>query len=432
MTSKTDRARRRRGRPICGRPWRTAGFATELRNLLARCAERGVDPQELERLGRRCRRPEWTAAGQFARQYEQVMLLRAAVGTAAPQATTPALGAAELVGAALEAFAVDPELLAAERARVRVLLVDDAQQLDPQAARLVRVLAAGAELALIAGDPNQAVFGFRGGEPAGLLDEDTPSVTLTVSHRCAPAVARAVSGIARRLPGGSGGRQIDGTGRRGRIGHGAPGRLGACGGRDDRRRAAACAPGRRRAVVADGGHRPVGAAGRRALAARVWPPPGSRWPHPRSSGPLTDEPAARALLTVLAATADGLDGEQALALLTGPIGRVDPVSLRQLRRTLQRANADRAPGNFGDLLADALPGDAPPASGWYPQSGVSRARCSGCARCWTRPRAAIGRGKIRATPCGRPGTGPVCSAAGWRPASAAAPPAPRPPGTWRR
>ncbi|MCA2316887.1 UvrD-helicase domain-containing protein, partial [Mycobacterium sp. WUMAC-025] len=164
----------------------TAGFATELRNLLARCAERGVEPQELERLGRRCRRPEWTAAGQFARQYEQVMLLRAAVGTAAPEAKAPALGAAELVGAALEAFAVDPELLASERGRIRVLLVDDAQQLDPQAARLVRVLAAGAELALVAGDPNQAVFGFRGGEPAGLLNGDAPTVTLTTSHRCAP------------------------------------------------------------------------------------------------------------------------------------------------------------------------------------------------------------------------------------------------------
>lgn len=190
----------------------TAGFATELRNLLARCAERGVDPQELERLGRRCRRPEWAAAGQFARQYEQVMLLRAAVGMAAPQATTPALGAAELVGAALEALAVDPELLAAERARVRVLLIDDAQQLDPQAARLVRALAAGTDLTLVAGDPNQAVFGFRGGEASGLLADDSPAVTLTVSHRCAPAVARAVSGVARRLPGGSAGRHIEGTG----------------------------------------------------------------------------------------------------------------------------------------------------------------------------------------------------------------------------
>jgi len=31
----------------------TAGFAAELRDLLARCAERGVDPEELQQLGRR-------------------------------------------------------------------------------------------------------------------------------------------------------------------------------------------------------------------------------------------------------------------------------------------------------------------------------------------------------------------------------------------
>ena len=134
----------------------TAGFAAELRELLTRCAERGVDPQRLQQLGRLCGRPEWAAAGQFARKYEQVMLLRSAVGTAAPQATTPAVGAAELVGAALEAFAVDPELLAAERARIRVLLVDDAQQLDPQAALLVRVLAAGADVTLLAGEIGRA------------------------------------------------------------------------------------------------------------------------------------------------------------------------------------------------------------------------------------------------------------------------------------
>src|ERR1700758_5370351 len=62
----------------------TAGFAAELRELLTRCAERGVDPERLQRLGRLCGRPEWAAAGQFARRYEQVMLLRAAVGTAGP------------------------------------------------------------------------------------------------------------------------------------------------------------------------------------------------------------------------------------------------------------------------------------------------------------------------------------------------------------
>ena len=122
----------------------TVGFATQLRDLLARCTERGVDPVELQRIGRRAGRPEWLAAGQFAQAYEQIMLLRSAVGMAAPQATVPALGAAELVGAALEALGTDGDLLAAERARIKLLLVDDAQHLDPQAARLVRVLSAGA------------------------------------------------------------------------------------------------------------------------------------------------------------------------------------------------------------------------------------------------------------------------------------------------
>lgn len=336
----------------------TAGFATELRNLLARCAERGVDPQELERLGRRCRRPEWAAAGRFARQYEQVMLLRAAVGTAAPQATTPALGAAELVGAALEAFAVDPELLAAERARVRLLLVDDAQQLDPQAAALVRALAAGTEVTVVAGDPNQAVFGFRGGEASGLLTDDSASVTLTVSHRCAPAVARAVSGIAGRLPGGGAGRRIDGTGtEEGSV----TARLAA----SAHAEAAVIADALRRAHLIDGVPW-----SQMAVIVRSVPRAGARLPRalaaagvpvaaPPASGPLSGEPAVRALLTVLAAVAEGLDGERALALLTGPIGRVDPVSLRQLRRTLQRANPDRAPGDFAGLLVEALQTDAP-------------------------------------------------------------------------
>ncbi|MGZ4583191.1 MAG: ATP-dependent helicase [Mycobacterium sp.] len=340
----------------------TAGFANELRNLLARCAERGVDPQELERLGRRARRADWAAAGQFARQYEQVMLLRAAVGTAAPEATKPALGAAELVGAALEALAVDPGLLAAERGRVRILLVDDAQQLDPQAARLVRLLAAGADLALVAGDPNQAVFGFRGGEPAGLLAGESPQVTLTVSHRCAPAVARAVTGIARRLPGGGVGKRIEGTGQEeGSVTVRLAGSAHA--------EAALIADTLRRAHLIDGVPW-----SQMAVVVRSVPRAGARLPRvlaaagvpvaqPAASGPLSAEPAGRALLTVLAATAHGLDGEQALALLTGPIGRVDPVSLRQLRRMLQRANPDRSPGDFGGLLVEALSADMPSPAG---------------------------------------------------------------------
>jgi superfamily I DNA/RNA helicase/RecB family exonuclease len=331
----------------------TAGFAAELRELLTRCAERGVDPQQLERVGRLSGRPEWAAAGRFARGYEQVMLLRAAVGTAAPQATTPAVGAAELVGAALEAFAVDAELLASERARIGVLLVDDAQQLDPQAALLVRVLAAGADVTLLAGDPDQAVFGFRGAEPAALLGGGTPSVTLTTSHRCAPAVARAVSGIAGRLAGGG---EMAGSGDDpGSVLVKLAGSTGA--------EATMVADYLRRAHLVDG----VPWSQMAVVVRSV--PRAAGLPHTLAragvpvapaalTGPLAAQPAARALLTVLAATADGLDGPRAVALLTGPIGRVDPVTLRQLRRTLRNADIDGPGREFGDLLVEAL-GDNP-------------------------------------------------------------------------
>src|SRR6201996_6855450 len=338
----------------------TASFAAELRELLTRCAERGVDPAQLERVGRLSGRPEWAAAGRFARNYEQVMLLRAAVGTAAPQATTPAVGAAELVGAALEAFAVDPELLAAERARIGVLLVDDAQQLDPQAALLVRVLATGADVTLLAGDPAQAVCASRGAEPAALLGDAPPqaggapsaSVTLTTSHRCAPAVARAVSGLAGRLADGC---EIEGSGEDSGSGDV---RLAASAGAE----ATLIADSLRRAHLIDGvpwsqmavivRAAPRAAAGLSHALERAGVPVAAR----AVSGSLAEQPAAKALLTVLAATADRLTGERALTLLTGPIGRVDPISLRQLRRTLRRADMDGPPREFGDLLVQAVGG----------------------------------------------------------------------------
>lgn len=347
----------------------TDGFATELRDLLARCAERGIDPDQLVRLGARHSRPEWKAAGRFAQQYEQIMLLRAAVGTAAPQATMPALGAAELVGAALEAFAADPDLLDDERARIRLLLVDDAQQLDPQAARLVRVLARGVQRTVIAGDPGQAVFGFRGGEPEALLGADaTPTaatVTLSASHRCGPAVARAIGAISARWRGAGLVPPLDGTGA-------DAGWVRAQTATSQHAEAALIADTLRRAHLVDGVPW-----GQMAVIVRSVPRAAAGLPRalsaagipvdlPAPAGLLADQPAVAALLTVLSCAADGLDGPRALTLLTGPIGRMDPVSLRQLQRTLRRRpGAVQAPGGaqepLGTLvgLLNAQPTESP-------------------------------------------------------------------------
>ncbi|MBU9764094.1 ATP-dependent helicase [Mycobacterium sp. TNTM28] len=340
----------------------TAGFATELRDLMARCTERGVDPRALQRLGRSAGRPEWLAAGRFAQAYEQIMLLRSAVGMAAPQATIPALGAAELVGAALEALGTDADLLAAERARISVLLVDDAQHLDPQAALLVKVLSAGAGLTVIAGDPDQAVFSYRGADPVLLRDHDadSPAITLTRSHRCSPEIASAISVVARRLPGVNAGRGLAGNPERGE-------------GQVTLRLAATphaentfIADALRRAHLVDGvpwsemavvvrSIPRVGAALARALSTAGVPVQA-----PGIDLGLSEQPAVAALLTVLEATACGqLDGDSAVDLLTGPIGRVDPVTLRQMRRALRRADGSTPPRDFTDLLVAAI--DAEPA-----------------------------------------------------------------------
>ncbi len=182
------------------------GFAAELRELLLRAAERGLGPDELGELGARHEVAEWAAAGRFFRCYEQVTLLRGAAGRGAPQATAPALDAAELVAAALDALAADPELLAAERARVRHLVVDDAQDLDPQQMELVGVLGRSAATVLLAGDPDQAVLTFRGADPAGMQAIEAETVVLTVDRRGAPAVRAAGAAIAARLPGVGEGR----------------------------------------------------------------------------------------------------------------------------------------------------------------------------------------------------------------------------------
>ena len=251
----------------------------------------------------------------------------------------PALGAADLVGAALEAFATDADLLAAERARVRVLLVDDVVHLDPQAALLVRVLAAGADTAMLAGDPNQAVFGFRGAD-AGLLLASDPDETLQHSYRCAPAIARAISGVGRFALRGSGDDAGSVTVTVAASAHAESALIA-----DTLRRAHLVdgVPWSQVAVIV----RSVAAAAAlpRALAAAGVPVDLSPL-----AGPVADQPAARALLTVLSAVVDGVDDEQAEALLTGPIGRLDPVSMRQLRRSLRRNDI---------ALRDALTGRVP-------------------------------------------------------------------------
>ncbi len=334
------------------------GFAEQLRDLMLRATERGIGPEDLVRLGREHAKPEWVAAGKFAIRYEQTMLLRWSVGVEAPEATAPALDAAELVGAALDALAADPNLLTAERARIRYLLVDDAQHLDPQAAVLVKAIGHSARITVIAGDPDQAVFAFRGADARFVAELDVPDerrVVLRANHRFSGQVGLAVARIAARLPGSAPQRipvpdradpREDGTEVRVRV---------------------LATPAKEAALIADHLRRAhlTGGVPWSRMAVIVRSVPLSLAPLRRAllgagvpvRQPALDTPLARrrgaawmllALRAVLAGEAarhgaePAFEPEDALELLSGPLGGADQIALRRLRRGVRRAVLESA------------------------------------------------------------------------------------------
>jgi superfamily I DNA/RNA helicase len=107
----------------------------------------------------------------------------------------------DLIADAIALLDALPDVLGRYRARFRYVLVDEFQDVDPAQFHLLRTLAppglggAGPRL-LVAGDPEQSIYGFRGSVPR-LLAEDFGrvyggrEVVLEVSHRCPPSVLEA-------------------------------------------------------------------------------------------------------------------------------------------------------------------------------------------------------------------------------------------------
>ena len=358
-------------RPALGLP----AFAAQLRDLLMRAAERGLAPEDLIALGRTRGREEWVAAGRFFRSYEQVMLLRGSVGTAAPQATAPALDAAELVSAALLVLDTDAEVLRRESDRVRHLIVDDAQHLDPLQARLVTRLGASAHELLLFGDPDQTVFSFRGADPDLLATGGSAVVRLCIDHRMAPAVRAAVSRLASRLPGsradlyGPAGEQPGGEVTVRVFGSAAA-------------EASWVADQLRRAHLLDGvAWSDMAVLVRSTVRAlpvlrRALLGAGVPVAAPREELPVARQGAVLPMLGVLrcAVQSAALDEETAAALLSSPLAGADPLALRRLRRELRRrellAHGARTSGartsgarTSGAMLVDVLRTDGESAKG---------------------------------------------------------------------
>lgn len=318
-------------------------FRTELRELLMRATEYGVTPERLAALGREHDRPEWVAAGAFAREYAAVL---ASTGAAA-------LDPAELLSAAAASIRAGADLGA-----LRLVLLDDAQEVTESVLTLVRALAERGIAVLAFGDPDVATNGFRGGEASGLSRLAARTLTLDGVHRHGPALRAALSAVVARVGAAAAGTQRAAASRA--ADHARP--IAVVEAPTPARQYAAIARRLREehlengcawtdmVVVVRSGARLAEVA--RALTLAEVPARGSG-----GGRALRDDTAARTLLTI-AAVALGrteLDEQVASDLLLSPFGGLDRLGLRTLRLAL-RAEELAGGGSrpSGELLVEAL------------------------------------------------------------------------------
>jgi superfamily I DNA/RNA helicase/RecB family exonuclease len=328
---------------------RLRGFRTELRDLMARAVEYGIPPEELSEIGTRAGRAEWVAAARFIVLYN---LVKASYRSRFFDSTELVHEAAELLESAVSSIE-----------RLRLVVLDDAQESTEATLVLVRALAARGVTILAVGDPDITTGAFRGaipdvlgrlGQRAGVRD----AVTLYLGelHRAGGEI-----------------RALTAT---------TVGRIGAAGAGLQRKTADGLEirPSSAVAYTVASRAEEIALIARRLRERHVLQdvPWGEMAIIVRSSvGPLSqalqalevpvsvasartavrDEYAVRGLILVLeiALGRVALDGAGAVQALTGAIGGLDSVSLRRLKAALRHEELIGDLNRSGDeLLVEAL------------------------------------------------------------------------------
>lgn len=334
------------------------GFRTELRELMARCAERGVTPSRLSELGAITGHDEWRAAARFMVEYQGVV----------DSYRGGFVDSAELIASAVAVVREGSSLDG-----LRAVFVDDLQEATVATLALLRAFAERGVAVVAFGDPDVASTTFRGAETTALgqlearLGVPVARFVLTTAHRQTPALRELTARATERI-----GAAAAGVQRMASAGRPEPVAPEA----DDAARpevvrlVAASAPAeasrlarklRERylldgvawsdmaVIVRSGAHVPALA---RALAVAEVPTTTSI-----AGRPLRDDFAARQLITVAGVQLGAIELTPLVAteLLLGPFGGLDSVSLRRLRLALRQeelAGDGNRPGD--ELLVEAL------------------------------------------------------------------------------
>lgn len=135
------------------------GFRSELRELITVCLERGLDQQQLSALAEQHKRPVWSAAAHFYGGYLNRLREPANANRHDPS-TLLTFVVNELQEKTWPKVAED----------LRLIVVDDAQELTPAAMSLLKELTShGANLVLL-GDPDSTTMGFRSASPVAMRE----------------------------------------------------------------------------------------------------------------------------------------------------------------------------------------------------------------------------------------------------------------------
>ncbi|MGN9784862.1 ATP-dependent helicase [Nonomuraea sp. ZG12] len=376
-------------------PLKTRGFAEELRDFLSRAAERGLDGERIQELGRRHGRADWVAAGRFSQRYQVRFDLD----------PDPALDYSELIRAAAGLLA-DPDVRRRERAAHDAVYVDEYQDTDPAQEFLLEQLAGDGRDLVAVGDPDQSIYGFRGADVRGILKfperfrtregRDAPVVALRVCRRSGADLLTASRRVAARLPAApmpaprpdaplptapapAGGRS---GGHRDLLPlpETPEGDVRVLLADSTSQEAAVVADTLRRAHLIDGvpWHRMavlVRSAIRQVpLLRRALVTAGVPTMIAGDEVPIAQEPGVRPLLTMLRVALDAAELDEGVAeeLLTGPLGGTDMIGVRRLRRALKiaenEATAADTPADEEPTAADPSAGDEPATLPLVPRS----------------------------------------------------------------
>lgn len=136
---------------------RTRGFARELQVIMSKARSLGMDADGLADAGVFAKRDDWIAAGQFFDEY---------VGVSAFANT---VDYADLVYQALQ-IVQNPEHQDVVRHRFPFVVVDEYQDTDPLQVQLLQAIAGDGHDLIVVGDPDQSIYAFRGADVTGILN----------------------------------------------------------------------------------------------------------------------------------------------------------------------------------------------------------------------------------------------------------------------